>query len=342
MKNKLKLFFLIITFAFLFQAQVEKHIISPTLFTHKNHESVMDTLVMPRLTAKENTYILQKPNNFIPQAEASDVGEYIHADSYAAIDFESGDVVMEKNLQKRLPIASLTKIMTAVVALDLSSEDEYFTVTKKASEQIPTKIGVVEGQKMNVSELLHAVLLTSANDAAAVLKDGISEKYGEDVFIKAMNEKAKFIGLKNTSFENPQGFDSRTNYSTSEDLAILSHYALKNYPLISEIVAKDYAFLPEDVFHKQFDLYNWNGLIGVYPNTTGIKIGSTERAGKTTVVVSEREGKKILAVLLNAPGVLERDGWAAQLLDAAFLKTMNLPAVEISQYELQKKYDSWY
>ena len=156
-----------------------------------------------------------------------------------------------------------------------------------------------------------------------------------------MNEKAAIVGLKNTHFMNPQGFDDSQHYSTVEDLALLTHYALTNYPLIAEIVKKDYVHLEANNTHRQFDLYNWNGLLDVYPNVMGVKIGNTDMAGTTTIVLSEREGKRMLAILLGAPNVLKRDIWTAGLLDMGFEKTKGLQPIEVSESDLAAKYATW-
>lgn len=340
-------FFIGIVFTFLLVALQQSgfhpfsKILSPFVQSSSSEVNIMDEVIKPKIEQIKNTYKLnyQKSSSFIPQAAASD--ELHDASGYALVDFDSGDVILEKNLEQRLPIASLTKIMTAVVALDLLEEDEYLTVTRKAVRQVPTKIGVVEGQRLSTKELLKAILLTSANDAAQVLHDGVNTKYNDEVFITAMNEKARFIGLTDTSYTNPQGFDNENNYSSVHDLAILSYYALENYPLIKEIVQMDYDFLPADTNHKQFDLYNWNGLIGVYPDTMGIKIGNTRRAGKTTVVVSEREGKTLLAVVLGATTLYERDLWSARLLDMGYEKTLGLKPIDVTEAQLRAKYQSW-
>ncbi len=301
-------------------------------------EDIFKTLDV-KLQQHKNTFRLQKRTSFIAQTHAA--AAYDQARSYALIDLDNGEVIREKGLSESVPIASLTKIMTAVVALDLADPDEHFTVTKHAADQIPTKIGVVPGEKLTLSELLHATMLTSGNDAAQVISDGIDEKYKEAVFIRAMNRKASFLGLKDTHFTNPQGFDNADHYSSAEDLTILTKYALTHYPFFREVVKKDYVFLPENVSHKQFDLYNWNGLIGVYPNVSGVKIGNTGKAGRTTIVVSERGGKTLLAVILGAPGILERDAWAASLLDEGFKETVGLPPVNITEEQLREKYASW-
>ncbi len=297
-------------------------------------------ILKPYLEKKSSGFTLKKyAQNFKPTVQAA--SPFYNAFSYIVVDFDSGKVLEEKNASKRLSIASLTKIMTAVVTLDLVSPYAYFTISKTASQVEPTSIGVIPGEKMNVKELLHALLLTSANDAAAVIQENINRLYKQNIFLTAMNQKAKILKLQNTHFSNAQGFDSPSNYSTAEDLAVLSHYALTQYPLIAAIAQKEYQFLPADTYHKQFDLYNWNGLIGVYPNILGLKIGNTEHAQKTAAVISQRNNKKILVILLGAPGVLERDLWVSQLLDLGFQKAQNLLPIQVSELQLQSKYSTW-
>ncbi len=297
-----------------------------------------DTL-RPKLEQKVNDFKVKKVTSIIPAAQAAN--HYDQAKAYAVIDLDTGEVIAEKEMNTKTSIASITKVMTAVTALDLATPDEVFTITPEEARVIPTKIGVVAGEKMSLNELLHAILLTSANDAAAVIAAGIDTKYGEPVFIRAMNEKAKIIGMDNSHFANPQGFDDNENYSTVSDLAILEHYALDKYPLIREIVKKDYYFIEATENHKQFDLYNWNGLIGVYPNAYGVKIGNTSSAGVTTMVAANREGKNIGVVLLGAPSVIDRDMWSAELLDIGFEKALTLKPASITYEQLQAKYSTW-
>lgn len=295
--------------------------------------------VRSKLEQKPNNFKIKKETSLLPHTLAAE--PFDNAKAYLVVDFDTGQVLAEKNSSEKLPIASLTKVMTAVTSLDLTNPSDMFTVTQTASNEIPTKIGVVPGQRMSLEELLNASLLTSANDAAEVIREGVNQEYNDDIFTQAMNVKANYLGLNNTHFDNPQGLDSPQNYSSAEDLAVLSHYALTNYPLISQIAKKDYQFLPANSNHKQFDLYNWNGLLGVYPNVSGLKIGNTDDAGYTTIVLSERQGKRILVVLLGAPGVVERDLWASQLLDLGFQESMNLQPASITANQLQAKYDTW-
>lgn len=303
--------------------------------------------VKSKLFQKDADFRLRRPQTLLPAAQAANpdwVGagqEMERLSSYAVVDFDSGQVLLEKEMDRRVPPASLTKIMSAVVSLDLVSPDEQFPVTEAAQQLEPTTIGVVAGQKMNVGELLAASLITSANDAIQVIVDGIDQRYGQGTFVKAMNEKARFLGLANSYFANPQGFDSDSAYSSASDLVVLSHYALTKYPLIARIVKTDYQFLPASPSHKQFDLYNWNGLLGVYPGAFGIKIGNTGKAGYTTAVVAQRQGKKVLVVVLGAPGVLERDLSAARLLDQGFQKEWGLEPVNVNKRQLEEKYSTW-
>lgn len=297
------------------------------------------SVVRAKLEQKQNTYSVKKTRSFIAAAQAA--SNYDESTAYAVIDYDTGEVIAEKSLSRPVPIASVTKIMTAIIALDLAAPNELFSVTQRAANVIPTKIVVEPWETFILTELLHASLLTSANDATEVIREGIDTKYGDKVFIDAMNIKAKFIGLKNSHFVNPQGFDAREHYSSVEDLAILTHYALTHYPLIAEIVEKDQEYLPETNRHKRYVLYNWNGLLGVYPDISGMKIGNTEDAGMTTIVTAEREGKKLIAIVLGAPGILERDLWASQLLDLGYETKMSLPPINVTEEQLRAKYDTW-
>lgn len=303
----------------------------------KQQEEIFEEVKIKLEKVKSN-FSLKEQKGLIPEVMAGN--DFDLASAYMVMDFESGDVIKSKNLDSRLPIASLTKVMTAVVALDLLDPKEKILISKHVSQIEPTKMGLISGQSWSVEELLNALLLTSANDTAEALKEGVEKRYTKDVFIEAMNYKAKALGLKNSSFDNPQGFDGAANFSSVGDLAVLTQYALNNYPLIKEIVAKDYQFYAANSEHKMADLYNWNGLLGVYPSIRGVKIGNTQKAQVTTIVLSEREGKKILVVLLGAPGVLERDLWSAKLLDFGFEK-YGISKANITKEQLKEKYASW-
>ncbi len=298
--------------------------------------------IKPILEKKKPVFELKKETSFVRQTYADSGLEAEQANAYLVVDMDSGKILAEKNGESEFAIASITKVMTGVVALDLAEPKELFPIDQTAAGVEPSIIGVTPGEKLTVDELLRGALLSSGNDAAEALRDGIDLKYDQKIFIEAMNEKAKIIGMNNTKFTNPQGYDYGLSYSTAYDVAKLTQYALTQYPLIDDIVKLDYFYLPENQNHKEFKLLNWNGLIGVYPDTTGVKIGNTGRAGKTTVVVSNRNGKKLMAVLLGAPDIKERDLWTAQLLDYGYQKAYGFEPVNITEDQLLAKYASWY
>lgn len=318
---------------------LEWFISDTTQLSSKKPVDIFESEIKKKLHEVKNTFSLKTNNNpLIPKAHAD---ASVASPSYVVIDYTTGETILDHNSSETRKVASLTKIMSAVVALDLANPSESFVVSEKAAHKIPTKIGVVPGQTMTLSELLEATLLTSANDAAEVIKEGIDTKYGEAVFIKAMNEKARFLGLSHTSFDNAQGFDGKNNYSTASDFAILSHYTMTHYPLFAEIVKKEYVYLPKNTYHKAFDLVNWNGLIGVYPNIYGVKIGNTDEAGRTMVAISEREGHRVMAVVFGAESVLDRDMITAKLLDEGFEQKFGLPPINITEKQLLAKYVTW-
>lgn len=294
--------------------------------------------VRPQLQKNIRIFSLKRPTSFISKALARE--DYQQAKAYIVLDMDSGEVIKEKSGTSILPVASLTKVMTAIVALDLASPQEVFTVSETAYRIEPTRFAFNIGEKLTLEELLNGMLLTSANDCAQIIKEGIDQKFKDLVFVEAMNEKAKLLGLKDTNFQNPQGFDDSTHFSSAESLAIISRFALNNYPLIAEITKKDHQFYSENTNHQEVYMNNWNGLVGVYPGVFGVKIGNTGQAGHTTVVASERAGQRLLTVVLGAPGIIERDLWAAKLLDLGF-SSFGLQPINITQQDLKEKYATW-
>lgn len=260
---------------------------------------------------------------------------------YIVVD-EKGNPVFALNPDKKLPPASLAKLVTAMVAIDLSGKDDLFEVRQSEVDLEPTIIMVDEGEQFTRDELLQASLLTSANDAAEVLARGVAEKLGgsREVFMMLMNEKVKNIGLVSTHFTNPTGYDDENQYSTARELAKIARYALENYPEIALLVATPSLTLTETVFRKYYELPNWNGLLGIYPGVDGIKIGYTEEAGYVTIVRSKRENHEFTAVLLGVPDRRARDFWAADLLNAAF-SSVGIKPVRVTLQALKNKEAVW-
>lgn len=301
--------------------------------------------MIPFLTTEKNTFqIQQNPVQALGiGGAATDVDAVLETKAGLSVNFENGEVYYAYNAQARLPMASITKVMTAMVALDLASMEETYTVSRSATEVEPTVMGAYEGEKLTMRELVEAALLMSANDAAQVLAEGIGKKYqgDEKLFVEAMNEKAKIIGLVNTRFTNPQGYDNLEHYSTCEDIAVMARYALTQYPDIARMVKEKEGRLAQNANHQTFWLPNWNMLIGTYPGADGVKIGNTGEAGHTTVASATREGKRIISCVLGAEGILKRDLAAAELLNIGFSK-VGIAPYPITEDVLRNRIKDWY
>lgn len=234
--------------------------------------------------------------------------------SYTLIDLDTGTVLDERDADKPRPIASLTKLMTAVVVKDKLSPDDTLTVPSLIEGIEPTIMGLSAGEKLTVEELFYGLLLPSGNDAAETLAYGIS---GRDAFVDAMNAKAASLGMAATHFRTPTGFDVPGQYSSARDLAILVQTILENYPLVEKIIGTYRYQLPETNTHKTFRLTNGNVFLDPRRQFTqwtilAGKIGNTPDAGECIVAVVEIRTKKILLILL---GSQDRESETVELLN---------------------------
>lgn len=220
------------------------------------------------------------------------------AESYLAIDLSSGRFLLQKDIRKRMPVASLVKIMTALVALERGDLEEKIVVSKEAAQIGEDSMGVSEGEKLTLEELLWGLLLPSGNDAAEAIAQGLAGR--REVFINWMNSKAREIGLKDTYFINPSGLDEeQKQYSTAYDLMVITFWALK-YPKFREIVKTPYHFIPYSKEHKAFHLFTQVNLLRENPEVVGVKMGYTPKAGLCGVSLVKKEGREILGVVLNS------------------------------------------
>jgi len=222
----------------------------------------------------------------------------IIAKSAISYDLSSDTLLYQDNIDQKVPIASLTKIMTAVVALENMKETDEIEVSQDAATIGEDSMGLSYGEKLTVKELLYGLFLQSGNDAAEALAD--SSSYGRENFIHQMNKKAEDLGLTSTHFTNPSGLEGDGNqYSTAHDLLVITRYALEK-PAISEIVQLPYYFIPYTSSHKAFELYNETNLLTTYPGVKGVKTGYTDEAGLCLVTYLEYKGHRIVAILLNS------------------------------------------
>ena len=236
----------------------------------------------------------------------------VQATAGIVVDDISGNVLMAKNADKPLPMASITKLMTAYITLERGRLMDKIVVSAKAAATPPTNLPLGEGETLSVNELLTALLLPSANDAAQALADGLG---GEEDFVRAMNTQASKLGLRHTHFSNPTGFDAAGHASSAADLATLAHDLFKAHPEVLPIMQQSHAVLETTTEHKRYDLQNFHPLITKYAGYMGGKPGFTGDAGNCLLTLAQRGEKRVIVVVLNSPNAGEE---SSQLLDAGF------------------------
>jgi D-alanyl-D-alanine carboxypeptidase (penicillin-binding protein 5/6) len=211
-----------------------------------------------------------------------------------------------------LPMASITKLMTAFVVLDRATMDTMITVSARAAATPPTNLPLGSGEQLTVRELMSALLLPSANDAANALADGLG---GETSFVAAMNMKARTLGLNRTHFVDVTGFDAPGHVSSAADLAQLAHDLFLAHPELLALTNQPRIILNATATHKEYDLQNFHPLVGKYPGYAGGKPGYTGDAGYCLLTVAQRGDASIITVVLNSP---DYAGESVKLLDEGF------------------------
>ena len=239
----------------------------------------------------------------------------ISAKSAALMCMDTGEVLFEKSAMQKLPMASTTKIMTALILAEQPDLSKTVKVTKQMITVEGSSMGLLEGDTVSYRDLLYGMLLASGNDAANttayVLGGSIKG------FAKIMNKKAKELGLKNTSFVTPSGLDDKNHYTTAKDLAVLTSFALKNTAFRTACSSKQAVLFYGNPPYKRI-LTNHNKLLESYKGLIGVKTGFTKKSGRCLVTAAEVNGKRVIAVTLNAP-----DDWNDHraLLDYGLSKT---------------------
>ena len=232
--------------------------------------------------------------------EIDDISDFdIKAKAAIVLDQKTDMVLYSENSKEKMPIASLTKIMTALVVLENVDLDGVVTISKSAFDTDGRKDGLIINEKINAKDLLKIMLIRSNNSAAVSLAEHTSGSVEE--FVKLMNERASLLGLENTNFSNPTGFDSEGNYSTAYDIAQLFDYA-SDKPLIWEILRTQRLNLTSLDKKTKHRLKNTNLLLGRLKNITGGKTGLTDEAGQCLVLIvgDPVDDHKIISVVLGA------------------------------------------
>jgi len=241
----------------------------------------------------EKTVKIHKyPKKIEPAAKVN-----IQADAAQLIDSKTKYPLFEKNPNKSVPIASITKVMTAIVVLDSYKLSDVVDVTKEDTEVIGSKVFLKAGEKLRVEDLLYCLLMPSGNDAAVTLA---TYKQSQQQFVEMMNQKAEEIGLKNTKFKDPAGLNDEGR-STAHDVAILFSYAMNKEDFIKIISTAEKTVTSTDG-SEEHELKNSNRLTtGEIPmdGIIGGKTGFTPDAGHTLVSSAEKDGNRIIGVVLN-------------------------------------------
>lgn len=223
---------------------------------------------------------------------------YIDAEAACVLEMVSGDIVFSKRADKKMPMASTTKIMTAIVAIENECLDEIVTVSANAANQEGSSAYIEPNDEISIHDLLYGLMLNSGNDAAVAIAEHISGSVEE--FSKLMNKKAKDIGAENTHFTNPNGLHDEEHYTTAYDLAQISRYALSNAEFC-EIVSANGNTAKVLNTGRVIEYYNHNRLLKEYEGCIGVKTGFTKDAGRCLVSAAERDDLRFIAVTLNDP-----------------------------------------
>ncbi len=222
----------------------------------------------------------------------------ISANSACLMEAESGKIIYSKNGSKRMPMASTTKVMTAIIALESGiSLKTLIKVPKDAVGVEGSSVYLRQGESVTFEMLLYALMLSSANDAAVAIALTVSRSV-ED-FVALMNAKAQNLELLDTHFTNPHGLYDEDHYTTAQDLAKLMAYAMKNADFAKVTSSKTKTFARDGGTY--FSLSNHNRLLKTYDGVIGGKTGFTKKSGRCLVTCAERDGLRLIAVTLNAP-----------------------------------------
>lgn len=246
------------------------------------------------------------------------------------LDMDTGNILANSNGYKPLPMASTTKIMTALIAIESGNLDQPITVTQAELDQVPadaSSAGLVVGETLTLRQLLYGLMLPSGDDAALVIAD--AQSGSTDQFVTLMNLFSQRLHLFQTHYDNPHGLNlagDQEHYTSASDLARLAEYAM-HIPLFAQIVQTRIYILPATAGHQAHKWINTDTLLGTYAGAIGIKTGHTDAAGWCLVFAATRDGHHLLGVVLNDPTEAQRDKDTTALLNWGFALPMLSPSL---------------
>lgn len=248
------------------------------------------------------------------------VGE-LSCESAILVDFDSGEIMFEKDPHKKLAPASVTKIMTMLLTIEEIESgrlkfSDIVTASARAKSMGGSTIFLDEGEQITVDDLLKGIAVSSGNDACVAIAEHISGTC--EAFVERMNKRAEFLGMKNTHFVNCNGLDDPQHYTTAYDISIMSRELMKH-----DVIYKYTTIWMDSLRDGKFTLSNTNKLVRFYNGCTGLKTGSTSKAGFCISATAKRDNLHLIAVILNAPTSKQRQADASTLLNYGFNKYTN-------------------
>lgn len=220
----------------------------------------------------------------------------VSAQAAVLMDAETGRVLWGKNADKPMAMASTTKIMTAILAIEKGNLDDIVTASERAAAAPKVKMNLQKGEEHRLEDLLYPLMLQSSNDAAIAIAEHVGGSVEE--FCKMMTEKAKELGACETIFETPNGLDSGDHHSTAKDMALITCYALKNPKFLEIINTRQITIPVKGGDYKSYTIVNKNRLLNEYNGAIGVKTGFTGKAGQCFVGAAKRDDKTLVSVVL--------------------------------------------
>ena len=244
----------------------------------------------------------------------------VNARAYVVEDGRTGDVLLAKDPTTRVPIASLTKMMTVLVTLEHASLGDMVTISPQAAAVGESSIPLRAGERLSVRDLLEAALIQSANDAAWALADDVGHG-NVDRFVAMMNRRARQLGLDETHFVRPDGLDAPGHVSSARDVTELARILMQK-PVVRHIVA-----MRDATISGGRRLHTWNDLLGVYPGVVGVKTGHTSAAGWSEVAAVRGPGVTVYATILGSPDRSTRNADLAELMTWGLSRFRVVPVI---------------
>lgn len=259
--------------------------------------------------------------NFFPIVVFAEDSELIqNASSGLLMEVDTGKTIFKKDINKRLAIASMTKMVAQIIVMENIESgkikwNDIVTVSKNAADMGGSQIYIAEGEKISVEDLMKGISMASGNDATVAMAEYISGS--EKKFVDLMNKKVKELGLKNTYFKNCTGLDEDGHYSSAYDMAIIAKELITKYPDIFKFSSVYEDYLRENTENK-FWLVNTNKLVRFYDGADGLKTGHTDNAGYCLAATAKRNGLRLIAIVLGESNASVRNNETMELLDYGF------------------------